>query len=115
MQIFQTIDSSEVEAIVIVEPRGRIDSNTAREFADHLTTLIASGTSRLVVDFSASEYISSAGFRALLIAGKAAEEVQGRLVLCGMAGEIRRLFDLGAFSDLFMICSSREDSLARLR
>lgn len=115
MQIFESVQSGEATPVVIIEPHGRIDSSTAHELADRLTGLISAGSPKLIIDFREIAYISSAGFRTLLIAGRAAEVVGGQLVLCGVAGEIRRLFDLGAFTDLFMICGSREESLARLR
>jgi anti-sigma B factor antagonist len=80
--------------VTIVEIKGRIDSNTSRPFGDRLTGLIKAGRKRIVVDLKNLVYISSTGFRALLLAG--------------------RLFDLGAFTDLFPIYSSREEGLTKL-
>jgi len=101
--------------VTVVEVAGRIDSNTAKEFGDKLTGLIRSGRTRLVVDFKNIVYISSAGFRALLVTAKLADETSGRFALCGLTAEVRRLFDLGAFTDLFPIFSSREEGLANLQ
>jgi anti-sigma B factor antagonist len=100
--------------VTIVEIKGRIDSNTARPFGDRLTGLIKAGRKRIVVDLKNLVYISSAGFRALLLAGRLAEESQGTLVLCSLSSEVQRLFDLGAFTDLFPIYSSREEGLTKL-
>ena len=100
--------------ITIVEIKGRIDSSTARPLGDKLTELIKAGRKRVVLDLKNLVYISSAGFRALLLAGQLAEENQGSLVLCSLSSEVQRLFDLGAFTDLFPICSSREESLTKL-
>jgi anti-sigma B factor antagonist len=100
--------------ITIVEIKGRIDSNTAKPFGERLTCLINAGRTRLVVDFQHLVYISSAGFRALLLAGRLAEETNGTVVLCGLSSEVQRLFDLGAFSDLFSIYASREEGLTKL-
>jgi anti-sigma B factor antagonist len=100
--------------ITIVEIRGRIDINTARPFGDKLTDLIKAGRKRMVIDLENLVYISSAGFRALLLAGRLAEESQGSLVLCSLSSEVQRLFDLGTFTDLFPIYSSREESLTKL-
>jgi anti-sigma B factor antagonist len=91
--------------ITVVEIKGRIDSNTARPFGDKLTDLIKAGRKRVVLDLKNLVYISSAGFRALLLAGQLAEESQGALVLCSLSSEVQRLFDLGAFTDLFPIYS----------
>jgi len=100
--------------ITVVEVKGRIDSNTAKVFGERLTGLIRDGRSRVVVDFRQIMYISSAGFRALLIAGKLADETNGTLALCSLSGEVQRLFDLGAFTDLFVIYPSRDESIAKL-
>lgn len=100
--------------ITIVEIKGRIDSNTAKPFGERLTGLIKAGRMRVVVDLKHLVYISSAGFRALLVAGQLAEESKGTLALCGLSSEVQRLFDLGAFTDLFVIYGSREEGLTKL-
>jgi anti-sigma B factor antagonist len=100
--------------ITIVEVKGRIDSNTAKAFGEKLTSLIKSGRARLVIDFRNIVYISSAGFRALLVAGRMAEETQGALALCSLSNEVQRLFDLGAFTDLFAIYGSRDEGVNKL-
>jgi anti-anti-sigma factor len=100
--------------ITIVEIRGRIDGKTAKAFGERLTSLINTGRAQLVVDLKHIIYISSAGFRALLVAGRLAEETNGTLALCGLSAEVQRLFDLGAFTDLFVIYPSREEGLTKL-
>ena len=102
-----------INDIVVVEPRGRIDSGNAREFGERINAHLRSGTHRLVLDFKSVVYISSAGFRALLIAGKLTDELSGRLVLCGISGEVKRLFDLAAFTELFTICPTRDEGIAK--
>jgi anti-sigma B factor antagonist len=99
--------------ITVVEVKGRIDSNTAKAFGERLTSLIKSGRPRLLVDLKHIIYISSAGFRALLVAGRLAEQTNGTLALCGLSAEVQRLFDLGSFTDLFVIYSSREEGVTK--
>jgi anti-sigma B factor antagonist len=108
------IAEQQAGSVTIVEIKGRIDSNSAKAFGERLSTLIKAGRARLVVDFKNIIYISSAGFRALLVAGRLAEETNGTLVLCSLSSEMQRLFDLGAFTDLFVIYTSREEGLAEL-
>ena len=100
--------------VTILEVKGRIDSNAADAFGDRLTGLIKAGRAKLVVDLKHIIYISSAGFRALLVAGQLAEETNGTLALCDLSTEVQRLFDLGSFTDLFVIYPSREEGLAKL-
>ena len=108
------IAEQQAGSVTIVEIKGWIDSNSAKAFGERLSTLIKAGRARLVVDFKNIIYISSAGFRALLVAGRLVEETNGTLVLCSLSSEVQRLFDLGAFTDLFVIYTSREEGLAEL-
>ena len=103
------------EDITIVEPHGRLDSTTASEFGDRLVSLVQAGRSSLVVDLKNIAYISSAGFCALLIANRAAAGQQGKLALCGAIGEVKRLFDIGGFTDEFVICPTQADGIGKLR
>src|SRR5262245_10802193 len=100
--------------VTVVEIKGRIDSNSAKAFGDRLSALINAGCKGLVVDFKEIIYISSAGFRVLLLAGQRAEEAKCRLTLCALSAEVQRLFDLGAFTDLFVIHTTREQGLAEV-
>ena len=75
--------------IVVLEPQGRIDSTTAPLLGERLTAVLTGGGTRLVLDFQHLEYISSAGFRVLLLAAKHAEAAGSRLVLCGIKGKVR--------------------------
>jgi anti-anti-sigma factor len=78
------------EDVMIVEAYGRIDSTTAKEFGDRLVSLVQGGRGSLVVDLKNIAYISSAGFRALL-------------------------FDIGGFSNEFIICATQADGIGKLR
>ena len=103
------------DEVAIVEPRGRIDSVRAGAFSDQVEELIRTGSRNLLIDLGDIAYVSSAGFRALLIARRLADEAGGKLVLCGMSRELRRLFEIGHFTELFVICATRDEGLAKAR
>ena len=107
MEIVESVQGD----VTIVEPVGRIDSGSSTEFGDRLVMLIKEGAQKVVVDFSQIIYISSAGFRALLIAAQNATEANGNFALCGLSAEVRRLFEMGAFTDLFPIYGSRKEGV----
>lgn len=98
--------------VVVLQVTGRIDSTTAPMLGERLVAMLGSAGSRVVVELSRLDYISSAGFRVLLLAAKRAEQTASKLVLCGVSGKVRQLFDLGGFLDLFTITSSREEGIA---
>jgi anti-anti-sigma factor len=101
--------------VTIIEAYGRLDSTTAKEFGDRLTSLVQGGCRALLVDLGHIAYISSAGFRALLIANRATTEKQGKLALCGVIGEVKRLFDIGNFNEEFLICPTQAEGIGELR
>jgi anti-anti-sigma factor len=94
---------------------GRLDNVSAPALGSRLEAAMAEPGSRLVLDFDRLDYISSAGFRVLLVAAKAAETEGRRLVLCGLRGPVRQLFDLGGFLDLFNIAHTRDEAITRAR
>ena len=100
--------------VTIIAVNGQVDSNTAKTFEEKLTSLFTSGRNRVIIDFKHLAYITSAGFRVLLVAGKLAEKSNGKLALCNMTAEVSRVFDLGHMTDLFAIYPSREEGLAKL-
>jgi anti-anti-sigma factor len=104
------IVETDVSGILVVEPSGGIDSTNARAFAARVMSSCNAKQCNLVIDFQKVKYISSAGFRSLLVIGKSIGDAHRKLVLCGMGPEVRRVFELATFNELFTICSSREDA-----
>jgi len=98
-----TLTEVPVQNAMVVEVSGRINSANAKQFGNHLINLIENGCDRLVVDLKGLEYMTSAGFRSLLVAGKSASRHQCDYALCSLSDEVKRLFELGGFLDLFPI------------
>jgi anti-anti-sigma factor len=103
-----------VGGVTVLEIHGRLDSTTAQGFGDRLIALVQAGRSAILVDLKNIIYISSAGFQALLIANRAAAEGQGKLALCGMIGDVKRLFEISSLTAMFLICQTRGDAIAKL-
>jgi anti-sigma B factor antagonist len=105
------LKENDVEGVTVLEVKGRLDSTSSPMLGEKLSGILSAAKARVLVDFSQLEYISSAGFRVLLIAAKRADQSTGKLVLCGVSGKVRHLFDLGGFLDLFSITATREDGI----
>src|SRR6185503_17263497 len=58
----------------LVAIAGRLDMISAGPLEQELETLIGAGTRRLAIDMSGLDYLSSAGLRALLVAGRRLQE-----------------------------------------
>ena len=90
----------------------RHDGTRVRRSIDRL------GASRAKRDRGRSEEHSiyrSAGFRALLIANRATIGSQGKLALCEVIGDVKRLFEIGSFTEHFLICQTQADGIGQLR
>jgi anti-anti-sigma factor len=107
------IDEVREAGVCVVALRGRIDSSNADDLMTRLTGLISSGEKSVVVDLESVLYLTSAAFRALLVATDAAERNAARFALCSLAGHVRELFEMGGLIDLFTIHASRHEAIAQ--
>jgi len=100
-----------IDAVTVLAVEGRVDSTTAPILGERLAAVQSHPGARLVVDCHELEYITSAGFQALLQADRRAVEDGRRLVLCDLNPKVQQLFDLADFLDRFPIVPSRDDAL----
>lgn len=91
------------EDVLILRPTLRLDSNTAPELEKILMDALDSGTGKVVFDFAALDYISSAGLRIVLLAGKRLRVPKGKLALSGLTPSVKEVFEMSGFLALFQI------------
>ena len=86
----------------LITVKGRVDSATAPQMAQALETANESGKYKLVIDMTGLEYMSSAGFRALLAAQRNSKKYnRGEVVLVNVPDRIREALELAGFTELF--------------
>lgn len=102
------------DAVTIVAVSGRLDTHTSERLGTRLAELLRSGQPRIVIEASKLHYVSSAGFRTLLVANRLAAKNHGRLALCGLTLAIRRMFELGGLDGELETYPSREEAVALL-
>jgi serine/threonine-protein kinase RsbW len=93
---------------------GRFDSSVARGIRERLSRRIASGVDRMLLDLHRLEYISSAGFWAMLALEREITARGGKLALCGVDGEAKRLFEMSGLAEVFIVCPGRAAGLETL-
>lgn len=103
-----------LDGVVVLHPVGRLDSTSSPELEHVLTEQLAAGANRLLFDFGDLDYISSAGLRVVLLAGKRLRGVQGKMVLVGMRDVVREVFEMSGFLTLFAIAETREAGVEKL-
>ena len=84
-----------------VKVSGRLDTTTAPELEAEVMGAI-SGITKLVLNFEALEYLSSAGLRVLLQAQKTMNK-QGEMVVRNVNETISEIFEVTGFSDVLTI------------
>lgn len=100
---------------VVVAIGGRLDGTGAPELEAHCLALIRGGSSRLVLDLAAVDYVSSAGLRSLLVVAKSVKAAQGTMVLCALVPMVREVMTISCFDKILTLVENREAALASLR
>ena len=80
---------------------GRLDTTTAPELDAEFKQSIA-GIEKLVLDFTALEYLSSAGLRVLLSTQKMMNK-QGEMIIKNVNETIKEIFEVTGFIDILTI------------
>jgi len=99
----------------IVRLVGRLDSGTAPSAEESFTQVLTGGVPHLAVDLSKLEYISSAGLRVLLVMAKKVQQANGKVVLFGLAPNVREVFSISGFDRIFSIQADAESAVAAAR
>jgi anti-anti-sigma factor len=108
------IDQTRAGNVCVVTLSGRIDSTNANDVMAEFTHVISSGEKSILVDLGAVPYLTSAAFRALLVASDAARRQAANFALCSLTGHVRKLFEMGGLLEAFAIHNSREEALKQL-
>lgn|SRR5574341_1505655 len=87
----------------LITIKGSINSDTAPRFDEALNQSLDRGTANLVIDLSGVDYMSSAGMRALIAAGKRASSEGGRLSLAAPSERVRQVMELAGLLNAFEV------------
>jgi anti-sigma B factor antagonist len=105
------ITEKNTEKCMIIGIQGRLDTISSTVFEKRLTELLDNQITRILVNCSQMEYISSSGLRTLLIAQKRITPANGKFVICGMSENIHEIFAISGFTQIFEIYPGEEEAL----
>ncbi len=100
--------------VCILGLSSRLDATSAKLVEDRILGLIDAGNHRLVLDLARLEYVSSAGLRVFVLAGKRLKAAGGQLALSGLTDNVRQVFDIAGLSSIFSIYPSRDEAITHL-
>ena len=95
----------------IVAIAGSMDSTTSPEAQKALDGVLAVA-SKVALDFTKLDYISSAGLRVLLSAAKTLLASGGSLGIFGLNPSVREVFEISGFSTILAVYPSEAEALA---
>jgi anti-sigma B factor antagonist len=103
-----------IEDINIVVLKGDIDASTAPSVTKEVLPLVAPG-SKILLDMTKVEYMSSAGLRTLLTIHRQTATKEGKLVLVGLVQDVKDTMDVTGFLEHFVTTEDLEAGLKALK
>lgn len=110
------LPTREEAGVLIVSVSGRIDHIASEEFTSALTPVLArcrQGDAPVLLDFSAVDYISSAGLRVLMMASRQAKAQRGVLAIAALQPLVQEVFAISRFN-LIVPCYASVDSACKV-
>ena len=109
-----TIEPTELEKAVLLTVTGRMDAENSREFEQACDRWIAGGKKHLIADLKGLQYVSSMGLRSFLAVAQKLQAASGSLILIGLHGLPRQVFEMTRLIGLFPVFETSEEAIATL-
>ena len=103
------------DGVLIIGLEGRLDATSSKMFEEKTLATIDAGETRLVIDLSQLDYVSSAGLRVFLLASKRLNPAGGKLVLCSLQEPVKEVFEIVGFFSVLSILGSKDEALKSFR
>jgi anti-anti-sigma factor len=107
-----TIECTKEGAAIVVRVAGRMDAESAPQFQSACEQCIREGAIHLAVDVAELQYVSSMGLRSFLIVAKALQSGGGTMMLCGLRGMVKEVFDMTHLTSLFPVFDTTSAAIA---
>ena len=100
----------------VIAVEGELDMNTAPDLERELEGPAGAAPTPLLIDLSSCEFIDSTGIALILRAWQGRDgDGNGRIALCGIGHQVKRVLDITGLEKTIPTHPSREQGLERLR
>lgn len=105
------IATTERDDVTVVAIKGSVDSLNADQLTAAFADPIGQGRVRLVADFGAVTYTSSAGLRSLLATVKDCRRHGGDLRIAALQPQVERVLSISGFTSIIKVYADRESAV----
>jgi anti-anti-sigma factor len=109
-----TINEIKIGGVCILGIEGRLDTTNYNVLENKLMSLLDGGETKIVMDCSKMEYISSSGLRVFLLGLKKSKLMNGSFILCELQETIMEIFEIAGFTSIFEIFKTKDEAMARM-
>ncbi|PKG99381.1 anti-sigma factor antagonist [Paraglaciecola sp. MB-3u-78] len=109
-----SMETKKEQGVFVISPIGRLDTNTSPDAERLIVEAIDSGEKNVVMDYTSTEYISSAGLRVVLKTAKLLKPKGGVIVVCNGNEQITEVFEISGFSGMVASFNSLEEAVSSL-
>ena len=102
---------SQVHGMPVIRAAIEVDATNAQDLRSAILAAISTGTERLTVDMSETEFCDSTGLNVLVRAHKRLEEAGGELRLVATQPTLLRIFKVTGMDTMFRLYASLDDAL----
>ena len=106
------IDCINQDGTIIIKAVGSMDATTTRIFVNACQEQLDAGKTKVAVDLSGIEYISSAGLRGVLTILKASRPLGATVSFCCLQPMVAEVFKISGFTTMMPIFDTLETALA---
>jgi anti-sigma B factor antagonist len=110
-----TVDTREVEGIVLLYPRGFLNAHTVRLFETEIQKALDRKSYNIVVSCGGLRYIASAGLGALMGVIDEVRTNGGDIRIADLNETVRNIFEILGFNHLYRIFPSEVDAILSFR
>ena len=109
-----TIEPTELDNAVLLKVSGRMDAENAHQFEQACDHWISLGAKHLIADLEGLQYVSSMGLRGFLAIAQKLQSASGSLILCGLHGLPRQVFEMTRLIGLFPVFETTQQAIRTL-
>ena len=113
MNVSVEIQTTNVDGVVIISFKGRLDGSVASFLREEIDRISSQEIKSVIFDLADTDFMDSSGLALVVSAYKRMRSYGGMLVLVNLSKNVRYLMELSRLDRVFMICDNQEQALEK--